>query len=200
MDKAFVVEEKTMRKILAAPDQRSRQGMRDKAVLLLLSLGLRRQEVCNLNHNDFDTLGWLHVRTVKQGLPRKVRLTEEITSAIESYRQSKNGKKPLLDEAALFHSLGRHGPWKQKRLSPMVVNGIVSKALKKAGVNGQRITPHSFRHSMATTSLRRGVDLRTVQAMLGHKSISSTAQYLHAMNTADAFSSLPWLKRNKKGV
>ena len=88
MDKAFVVEEKTMRKILAAPDQRSRQGMRDKAVLLLLSLGLRRQEVCNLNHNDFDTLGWLHVRTVKQGLPRKVRLTEEITSAIESYRQS----------------------------------------------------------------------------------------------------------------
>ncbi len=200
MDKAFVVDDKTMRKILAAPDKRSRQGLRDRAILLVLSLGLRRQEVCNLNHIDFDTLGWLNVRTVKQGLPRKVRLTEEIVQAVEAYRQNKQKwQHQVEDREALFHTLGKHGPWARKRLSAMAVNGILKRALRSAGVNGRKITPHSLRHSMATTSLRRGVDLKTIQMMLGHRSIATTSMYLHAQNLDAAFEGLPWLKQNKKG-
>jgi len=198
MDKAFFVDGKTMRKILAAPDKRSRQGLRDRAVLFLLSLGLRRGEVCALNHNDFDALGWLHVRTLKQGLPRKVRLTEDIVAAIEAYRQNKQKwQHQVEDREALFHTLGKHGPWARKRLSAMAVNGILNRALRSAGVNGQRITPHSFRHNCATTSLRRGVDLKTIQVMLGHRSIATTSMYLHALDLDAAFEGLPWLK--KKG-
>ncbi len=198
MDKAFHIDAKTMKRLLATPDKRSKQGLRDRAVLLLLSLGLRRGEVCALNHLDFDTLGWLHVRTLKKGMPRKVRLTEEIVHAIEAYRQSKkNGKQQIENREALFHTLGKHGPWPMKRLTPMAVNGILSRALRRAGVHGQRITPHSFRHNCATTSLRRGVDLKTIQVMLGHRSIATTSMYLHALDLDAAFTGLPWLK--KKG-
>ncbi len=200
MDKAFHIDAKTMKRLLDTPDRRSKQGLRDKAVLLLLSLGLRRGEVCALNHNDFDALGWLHVRTLKQGLPRKVRLTPEIVAAIESYRQNKQKwHHQVENREALFHTLGKHGPWPRKRLTPMAVNGLLTRALRSAGVNGQNITPHSFRHNCATTSLRQGVDLKTIQMMLGHRSIATTSMYLHAQNLDAAFEGWPWLKKNKKG-
>lgn len=201
MGKVFFVEGKIMKRLLQNPDERSKMGRRDRAILLLLSLGLRRAELCNLNVEDFDPeSGYLRIRTLKRGKNRSIKLTPQIVGAIQAYQASKrNGKKPLHDPESLFHTTGKFGPYQMRRLSPLRVNVIVSRAVKREGIR-EHITPHSFRHSMATTSLRRGVDLRTVQAMLGHRSITSTAQYVHAMNTDAAFQGLPWLaKKPRKG-
>ncbi len=195
MEKAFHIDAKIMKRILTKTDKRSKQGWRDRAVLFLLSLGLRRGEICALNDVDFDCTGSLNVRTLKKGKPRKVKLTPEIVMAIQTYQETKNNKKPMQDPEALFHTLGKHGPHESRRLSPMAVNGLLAKVLKKAGVNGQRITPHSFRHSCATHMLRQGRDLKTVQTVLGHKSIATTSMYLHALDVDAAFEGLPWLKK-----
>ena len=81
-DKAHFIDSKTMKRLLDNPDKRSKQGLRDYPILLLLSLGLRRQELCGLNRDDFDRTGWLQVRTVKQGVTRKVKLTPEIVKVV----------------------------------------------------------------------------------------------------------------------
>ncbi len=199
MAKAFVIDQKIMRRILQNPDKRSKQGLRDYAVLLVLSLGLRRQEVCNLNHGHFDPgLGYLYIMTLKHGKNRTIKLTAEIVAAIEAYRASKqNGTQRMENVEALFHTTGKFGPWPMKRLTPMAINGLVNRVLKKAGVNGQRITPHSFRHNCATTMLRQGRDLKTIQQVLGHRSIATTSMYLHALDVDAAFTGLPWLKKKR---
>ncbi len=193
MHKVKVIDPKVVKRILNTPDQRSRQGKRDKAVLSVLARGLRRQEVCNLNNVDFDPhAGYIRVRTIKKGKDRSVKLPPEVVATLQAYRQTKNGHgKVLHDPEALFHSLGKHGPHEMRRLSPMAVNGIVAKALGKARVS-DHITPHSLRHSLATTMLRQGRDLATIQHALGHRNISTTSQYLHAMNLDAAFTELPF--------
>jgi len=197
--KAYFVDRRTMKRLLEVPDRRSKQGRRDRAVLLVLSLGLRRQELCNLDVADLDReSGYLKVRTLKKGIPRSIKLTPEIVEALQSYGQSKNGKKPLHDPEALFHGLAKHGPWPMRRLTPMAVNGIIKRAVKKAGV-AQNITPHSLRHSCATHMLRQGRDLKTVQMVLGHRNLATTSLYLHAMDVDEAFEGLPWLKKARKG-
>ncbi len=198
-DKAYFIEHKLIRRLLNAPDKRSKKGQRDRPVLQLLSLGLRRSEVCALNVADFDPTGSLNVRTAKKGKPRRVKLTPEIVEAIQVYRSSiQNWKKPSHDPDALFRTMGKFGPYKSCRLTRPTINVIVKAAVRKVGANGQNITPHSFRHAAATHSLRQGVDLATVQKMLGHCDIKTTSGYLHAMNTDNAFVSLPWLKKKRR--
>ncbi len=198
MDKAFVISPKTMKDLLDNPDKRSKQGLRDFPILLLLSLGLRRGEVCALDLADFDRTGWLQVRTTKKGMPRKVRLTAEIVAAIEGYRASReNGKKPMQDDHSLFSTLGKFGPWPMRRITPMCINGLVNRAVKKAGIK-ENVTPHSFRHNCATTMLRQGRDLKTVQTVLGHRSIQTTSMYLHSMDVSEAFEDLPWLRKDRQ--
>ncbi len=176
MDKAKHVDPKILRRILNIPDQRSRQGRRDKAVLSVLARGLRRQELCNLNVDDLDPeSGYLRVRTLKKGKDRVVKLPRDVVEGIQAYLKTKNGNSKVPhDPDALFHTLAKHGPHEMRRLSPMSVNGILTKALKKAGVNGH-ITPHSFRHNLATTMLRQGRDLKTIQEAMGHRALSTTS-------------------------
>ena len=199
MDKATVIDTKIVKRLLNKPDRRSKQGLRDRAVLFLLSVGLRRGEVCNLNLEDFNPAGWMRVRTTKQGKPRRVKLTPEIVTAIETYRTSRqNWKKPSHDSDALLLTMGKFGPYPARRITPMVINCLVAKALREAGINGERITPHSFRHNCATTMLRQGRDLKTVQTVLGHRSIGTTSMYLHALDVDAAFEGLPWLRIGKR--
>ncbi len=163
--------------LLEIPDQSNPIGSRDKALLeTLYASGIRVNELVNLNVSDLE-LSEGHARVMgKGGRERLVPLGKEAVSAINNYISF--GRRALLSrsskrgEQALF--LNKRG----KRLSARGVRYILLKNVKKAALF-IRLTPHSLRHSFATHLLENGADLRTVQELLGHASMTSTQIYTH---------------------
>lgn len=183
--KVWELEDSETKRLLSTPDKRTTQGRRDAAVLSLLArTGIRKGELCALTVGNF-TAGppaSITVQTLKQrtkGRPRGLPLTADTAALIQDYLRTRtNGASPT-PEAPLFLTLGRYGPWKARGLTASAVEGILTRALIKAGITAH-VTPHSLRHNFATKALRGGADLRTVQDLLGHRSIGSTQIYLHS--------------------
>ncbi len=185
--KAWEIDRRQMKKILTTHDGRSIQGKRDKAILSLLAYtGCRRGEVCRLTVGDFDPVSQtVTVGTLKQrrtGKTRTLPLPAAVVTAIATYLNTRNG---TADDpgAPLFLTLGKYGKWQPRGVRPMVVHGILRRALKRVGVNGNGhglISCHSLRHNYATQLLRSGADIKEIQTLLGHASLQSTAVYLHA--------------------
>ncbi len=166
--------------LLRTPDQRTTEGKRDYAILkLFLNTGMRKHELLNLKYKDIKLYNHqlcLEVRG-KGGYSRRQPIgSREVLSALKSYWVS--AKLKLKDDNPLFFTLGKHGPWRKKPLTSTAIDGIVKKCAKLALIK-KRITPHSLRHTFCTLGLRQGIDLRTMQALMGHHSISSTQVYLH---------------------
>jgi len=167
--------------LLAAPDATVPQGQRDRAILeVLYASGLRVSEVVSLNLSNLDLRhGELRVWG-KGGKERLALLGEPACRALTRYIQ--DGRSKLIkenratavstSENALF--LNRLGT----RLSTRSVSNIMDKYAKLAGLR-RRVTPHVMRHTFATHLLDGGADLRTVQELLGHASLSSTQIYTH---------------------
>lgn len=176
--------------LLRVPDRRTLKGRRDYALLLLmLSSGLRKAEVCSLSVENLSTYRNQAVVDVigKGGKQRRVALTGEVMEAILDYQKSlKNAlPRPATDETTepaarpLFMTLGERGRNTEPApLTPKAVDCLM-KRVKKAALLTKRITPHTTRHTFATSLLDKGVDLRTVQELLGHSHIRTTERYLH---------------------
>lgn len=156
-------------------------GKRDAAVLTLLyGCGLRISEALSLNRRDRPT-GDSLVITGKGGKERLVPVLGVVREAIEDYLES--CPFPLKDDDPLF--VGKRG----KRLDP----GILQKQVRRLrGLLGlpETATPHALRHSFATHLLSDGGDLRTIQELLGHASLSTTQRYTevdaeHLLNVYD---------------
>jgi len=151
-------------------------GLRDRAILeLLYSTGIRKRELVNLNVVDFSfEARELLIVESKGGKDRIVPVGEHARRFTEAFIRL---VRPWLvrgdEEKALFvtQNSGR-------RLSLRTVGRIVEKAVEKSGI-AKRVTPHTFRHCMATHMLRNRADLRHIQAILGHASIVSTEIYTH---------------------
>lgn len=160
-------------KLLAAPDRKKKAGLRDAAVLeLLYATGMRISEACGLKTSDiqFDA-GFLRC-TGKGSRERIIPVGARALESIREYiRKSRphycKGGAPELFVTRLGSGFTRQGLWK-----------IVKKHALRAGLK-ENITPHTLRHSFATHLLERGADLRAVQEMLGHSSISTTQIYTH---------------------
>ncbi|KTT70584.1 tyrosine recombinase XerC [Sphingomonas sanguinis] len=141
---------------------------RDWAVLLLLyGAGLRIGEALTLTA-DILPLGETIRVTGKRGKTRIVPLLPELRTAIEAY--ATQNPYPLIPNEALFRG-AKGGP-----LSPAIIRRAVQGARERLGLGG-RTTPHALRHSFATHLLGRGADLRQLQELLGHASLSSTQIY-----------------------
>ncbi|MCP4709633.1 MAG: tyrosine recombinase XerC [Planctomycetes bacterium] len=161
--------------LLNCPDRNNLLGARDRAILeTLYGSGLRVSELVALNLADVDFLGEiLHVR----GKGKKERLSPIGAPALQSiqrylsYRDS-DPRKESFDHNALF--INKHG----QRLSTRSVRRKLDKYLLQAGLD-PRISPHTLRHSFATHMLNNGADLRVVQELLGHQSLSTTQIYTH---------------------
>jgi integrase/recombinase XerC len=143
-------------------------GSRDLAILLLLyGAGLRVAEALSLTANVVPIGSTLKV-TGKRSKPRIVPVVPAVREAIEEY--ARQCPYPLRGDTPLF--LGaRGGP-----LNPDLVRRAVAAARKRLGLP-DTLTPHALRHSFATHLLARGVDLRALQELLGHASLSSTQIY-----------------------
>lgn len=161
--------------IIDAIDLDSKEGMRNKAILeTLYSCGLRVSELVNLKvQNLFLDIGFIKVlgKGMKERLvPIGTKAAECISLYINEYRKSINISEGF--EGYLF--INRRG----KNLTRNMIFIIIKDLVKKAGLN-KNISPHTFRHSFATHLIEGGADLRAVQEMLGHESITTTEIYTH---------------------
>jgi len=148
---------------------------RDYAILMLfLNCGIRRSELVGLNLTDIYED---RIRVVGKGnKERFVYFGTACRKAIDAYLAERN-KIVLTDNRALFGS--RNG----NRISVTAVHRLVEKALKKAGLDATQFSAHKLRHTAATMMLSGGVDVKTVQEVLGHENLNTTQIYTHIENT-----------------
>jgi integrase/recombinase XerC len=170
------LEYEEVKRLLETPPMDNWLSARDRAILeTLYSTGIRVSELVALNMNDVDFLGEVvHVR----GKGKKERITPISSSAIQiiqhymEYRNKRAQTNINFDPKVLF--VNKHG----RRLSTRSVRRKMDKYLKIAGLDPS-ISPHTLRHSFATHMLDKGADLRSVQELLGHQSLSTTQIYTH---------------------
>ena len=148
---------------------------RDYAILMLfLNCGIRRSELVGLNITDVYED---RIRVVGKGnKERFVYFGTPCRKAIDAY-MAERGKLVLTDNRALFGS--RNG----NRISVTAVHRLVEKALKQAGLDSTQFSAHKLRHTAATMMLSGGVDVKTVQEVLGHENLNTTQIYTHIENT-----------------
>jgi len=169
-----VLTEGEVERLLEQPDPSTPLGMRDGALLeLLYGTGMRVSEASDLRLEALQLdLGFVTVKG-KGGKERVVPLGEVAKERVVLYLKegrpslAKGSASPYLFLNPRGGKLSRQGVWK-----------VVKRYALAAGIK-TRITPHTLRHSFATHLLRRGADLRFVQAMLGHADISTTQIYTH---------------------
>jgi site-specific recombinase XerD len=148
---------------------------RDYAILMLfLNCGIRRSELVGLNISDVYED---RIRVIGKGnKERFVYFGTPCRKAIDAYMVERN-EQILTDNRALFGS--RNG----NRISVTAVHRLVEKALKQAGLDSTQFSAHKLRHTAATMMLSGGVDVKTVQEVLGHESLNTTQIYTHIENT-----------------
>lgn len=148
---------------------------RDYAILMLfLNCGIRRSELVGLNITDVYED---RIRVVGKGnKERFVYFGTACRKAIDAYMVKRNDMV-LTDNKALFGS--RNG----NRISVTAVHRLVEKALRKAGLDSTQFSAHKLRHTAATMMLSGGVDVKTVQEVLGHENLNTTQIYTHIENT-----------------
>jgi len=158
-----LISQAELSRLLDAPKGKEIKDLRDKAMLeLLFSTGLRVSELCKLKQGDIDlSRDEFSIR----GKGEKVRLVF-LSSAAKDAVKVYLDKRQDADEDRLFP------------LTTRSVERIIKHCAIKVGI-GKKVTPHTLRHSFATDLLGNGADIRSVQMMLGHSSVSTTQIYTH---------------------
>ncbi len=144
--------------------------LRDRAVLeTLYSTGIRASELIGMNREDIDHHGSLIRIRGKGRKERIVPIGTKARAAIDAYLTNPSR---IAETAAIF--IGPSG----KRLTARTVQRILENHRKQLGMQ-QKASPHTLRHSYATHMLESGADLRAIQELLGHASLSTTQRYTH---------------------
>lgn len=161
--------------IISQIDLSSPEGGRNKAILeTMYSCGLRVSEVVNLKISGlYLDVGFLKV-TGKGDKERLVPIGTEAIKFIKIYKDKIRVHQPIQMGSEDYLFLNRRG----KKLSRVMIFYIIKDLTLKAGIT-KTISPHTFRHSFATHLVEGGADLRAVQEMLGHESITTTEIYTH---------------------
>lgn len=147
-----------------------KKGRRDRAIFeLLYSSGIRVGELVGLNLNQLDLdLGIVKV----MGKGRKERIVPVGSKAIEALKDYLGGREAIGGEEPVFINS------KGGRLTARTVGRLMKKYTKRSGIF-RKVSPHTLRHSFATHLLDAGADIREIQEMLGHASLSTTQRYIH---------------------
>jgi integrase/recombinase XerD len=161
--------------IIAQIDLSKPEGGRNKAILeTMYSCGLRVSEVVNLKLSAlYLDVGFIRV-TGKGDKERLVPIGDAAVKYINIYRKDIRVHMPVKKGQEDYVFLNRRGA----KLTRVMIFLILKDLVKKAGIT-KNISPHTFRHSFATHLVEGGADLRAVQEMLGHESITTTEIYTH---------------------
>ena len=170
-----IMNEKQINRILSLIDTTTATGLRDRSLIeVLFSTGIRRNELVNLNIYDIDyENGYLRVNLGKGKKDRVIPIGKRACRWVTRYL---NLARPVLikdtSDKGLFISL------QGKKISSYGLYRIIKTLMMKLDL---KYSPHSFRHSFATSLLKGGADIRYVQEMLGHADIGSTEIYTTVM-------------------
>lgn len=155
--------------LFAQPDTSTLLGFRDRTMMeLFYSSGLRVSELVGLNHADFDSKSLTLKLRGKGRKERIVPLTSHAAKWLTEYIH--HPERVEEDAEAIF--LNKHGT----RLTARSVDRKFDQYLTESGLAG-KVTPHTIRHTIATHWLERGMDLKTIQVLLGHSSLATTTIY-----------------------
>lgn len=150
------------------------EGQRNKAIIeMLFSCGLRVSELCNLKLSDlYLNEGFIRVEG-KGSKQRLVPISEKAIKELKLYFIDRNtiDVKPGFEDYVFISK-------RKKNISRIMVFHFLKELVDKAGIK-KEVSPHTLRHSFATSLLEGGANLRAIQAMLGHESIGTTEIYLH---------------------
>lgn len=173
----FLSEEEVDR-LIAEIDITNERGLRDRAIIeLLFSSGLRVSELVSLNRDDINLKRREFMVRGKGQKDRPVFVTNAATYWVEHYIESRaDTTKPLFIRYSGNKKISLDGNF--HRLTARSIQRIVAHYALLAGIT-KHVSPHTLRHSFATTLLMNGADLRSVQAMLGHSNIATTQIYTH---------------------
>lgn len=156
--------------LMEAPDVDQKDALRDRAILeLLYSSGLRVSELTGLNFDKLDLAGGMARVTGKGGKERIVPVGSRAINALHDYFKQRGDK--TADSAVFLNTRGG-------RINRRSVARIVDRHVMKIAAF-KRISPHTLRHTFATHLLEGGADLRAIQELLGHASLSTTQKYTH---------------------
>lgn len=159
--------------LIEQPDALSYLGHRDRAMMeLFYSSGLRVSELVGMDEPDIDFSGLTILLRGKGKKERLIPITHQAASWIQSYLQRGERALNSSDERIKPIFLNKWG----KRLSARSVDRLFAAYFQKSGLAGY-FTPHSIRHSIATHWLENGMDLKTIQLLLGHSALSTTTIY-----------------------
>jgi len=182
------LENNELERLLNVPNSDSFKSLRDRAILeLLFSTGLRVSELCALNRDSINlsarggsASGGKSGEFAVRGKGDKVRLvflSETAKKALKNYLE----KREDVDEALFIRNIKNPAKSDNLRLTTRSIERLVKHYAAKAGLS-KKVTPHSLRHSFATDLLMNGADIRSVQELLGHSSITTTQIYTHITN------------------
>lgn len=163
--------------LLDAPSKKTVLGLRDRAILeVLYGGGLRISELCALSLGDLDRTGRV-VRVMGKGSKERfVPLNETAMAALDAYSKRRGELlaklDPDQDAEALFLN------YKGGRLTPRSIARHLDKYVLQLALT-RKVSPHALRHSFATHLLGGGADVRSIQELLGHASLSTTQRYTH---------------------
>jgi integrase/recombinase XerC len=162
--------------ILSIPDQSDVLGLRNALILeLLYSLGVRVSELINIKLSDIDFYNRRILINGKGSKERFVLYGSVCSNLLDKYIN--NSRSVLLKENNDYLLLNKFGNKITDRAIRNIINDVVTKSCLKL-----KISPHTLRHTFATHLLNEGADLKTVQQLLGHSSISTTGIYTHVSN------------------
>lgn len=166
-----------IQKLFAQPETDTYLGFRDRAIMeLFYSSGLRISELVALDRGDIDTANLLMKLKGKGKKERIVPITKNAATWIQAYlshverHSNVNGHDAQVDAQAIF--LNKWGT----RLTTRSIDRHFDRYLKSSGLAG-KATPHTIRHTIATHWLENGMDLKTIQVLLGHSSLATTTIY-----------------------
>jgi len=165
-------------RLISGIDISSEAGLRDRAIIeLLFSSGLRVSELVNLNRDHVNTKRREFMVRGKGQKDRPVFISEAAAGWVDHYVDVRNDTlSPLFISYSKNVEPSTSGDY--RRLTARSIQRMVSTYARLAGIT-KHVSPHTMRHSFATDLLMNGADIRSVQSMLGHSSISTTQVYTH---------------------